>query len=179
MWLLILSIVIQALLIVHCIKTGRNQLWIWVLALLSYAGVIAYVAAELVPELLRSGTTRSAVRNARRTLDPGAELRQLAQRAEIGGSVDTRQRHAEELLLGLARAQFAACHPGAEAAVRCAQLLRSQGENEAAWQVLRSLMPQATVAPRHYRRAQEQWLRLAERELAALWIPDSTPQGIA
>ena len=49
-----LSLVIQALLIVHCIKTGRNQIWIWVLALLSYAGIIAYVAAELVPDLLRS-----------------------------------------------------------------------------------------------------------------------------
>ena len=33
--LFILSIVLQALLIVHVIKTGRNQIWIWVLALLS------------------------------------------------------------------------------------------------------------------------------------------------
>ncbi len=50
----VLSLVIQALLIIHVIKTGRNTIWIWVLALLSYAGVIAYVAAELIPELLRS-----------------------------------------------------------------------------------------------------------------------------
>jgi hypothetical protein len=44
----IVSLIIQALLIVHVIKTGRNQIWIWVLALLSYAGVIAYIAAELL-----------------------------------------------------------------------------------------------------------------------------------
>ena len=45
MWILVLSILVQVLLIVHCIKTGRNTIWIWVLALLSYAGIIAYVAA--------------------------------------------------------------------------------------------------------------------------------------
>ena len=54
MSLFVISIIVQDLLIVHCIKTGRNTLWIWVIALLSYAGIIAYVAVELVPELLRS-----------------------------------------------------------------------------------------------------------------------------
>jgi hypothetical protein len=246
MWLWILSIVIQALLIVHCIKTGRNQIWIWVLALLSYAGVVAYVAAELLPEMLGSRTTRRAVRNARKALNPEGDLKRLAQQAEIGGSVASRQKHADELLrlgrheeaiaeyrrglvglyehdpnlmLGLARAQFAAgaagdarttldaliqhnpdfrspdghllyaralekegnavraldeyktlsgYYPGAEAAVRYARLLAKQGDNGSAEQVLRALMAQAAVAPRHYRRAQEEWLKQAERELAAL-----------
>ncbi len=246
MGLLIISIVIQALLIVHCIKTGRNQIWIWVLALLSYAGVIAYVAAELVPELLRSRATQRAVRGARKALNPGANLRRLAQQAEIGGTVQARQQHAEELarlgrndeaiaeyrralqglyendpnlLLGLAKVQFAAgaaadargtldalirhnpdfrspdghllyaraleqegqtaraleeyktlatYYPGAEAAVRYARLLRLQGQGTQAGEVLRALMAQAALAPRHYRRAQEEWLREAQRELAAL-----------
>ena len=44
---LILSIAIQALLVVHCIKTGRNQIWIWVLILLPVAGPVAYVAVEV------------------------------------------------------------------------------------------------------------------------------------
>ena len=74
-----LSLVIQALLIVHCIKTGRNQIWIWVLALLSYAGIIAYVAAELVPDLLRSRTTQRTVKGVKKALDPEADLRRLAQ----------------------------------------------------------------------------------------------------
>ncbi len=90
MWLAILPLVIQALLVVHCIKTGRNQLWIWVLLLLPYVGIIAYVAAELVPELLNSRGTKRAVRNVKKTLDPEAQLRQLAARAEIGGGVDAR-----------------------------------------------------------------------------------------
>jgi hypothetical protein len=246
MWFVILSLAVQALLIVHVIKTGRNQIWIWVLALLSYAGIIAYVAAELIPELLRSGTTRRAVRDVKKALDPEADLRRLAQRAEIGGGVEARQRHAEELLrlnrpqeavaeyklalvglyehdanlmLGLARAQFAAgnpaearttldaliqhnadfrsaeghllyarsleqeglaqraldeykvlagYYPGAEATVRYARLLRAQGHKDTAGEVLRALMAQAAVAPAHYRRTQEEWLKQAEREIAAL-----------
>ena len=61
MFLVVASIVIQALLIVHCIKTGRNTIWIWVIALLSYAGIIAYVAVELLPDLFRSRTTQRTV----------------------------------------------------------------------------------------------------------------------
>jgi hypothetical protein len=96
-WLFVLSIVLQALLIVHCIKTGRNQLWIWVLALLSFAGVIAYVAAELVPELLRGRSTQRAVRNVKRALDPQADLRRAENEARLTGNVASRQRYAEEL----------------------------------------------------------------------------------
>jgi hypothetical protein len=246
MSLFVLSLVIQALLIVHCIKTGRNQIWIWVLALLSYAGIIAYVAAELVPDLLRSRATRRTVQGVKKTLDPEADLRRLAQHAQVSGGVDARARYAEELLklgrgeeaaeqfgqclrglyehdsnlmLGLARAQFAAgrhadarttldslikhnpgyrsadghllyaraleaegqapraleeykvlsgYYPGAEAAVRYAQLLRAQGQRDDARGVLRGLLDQSAVAPAHYRRTQEEWLKQAERELGAL-----------
>jgi hypothetical protein len=244
--ILIVSLVIQALLIVHCIKTGRNQLWIWVLALLSYPGIIAYIAAELVPDLLRSRTTHRAVKGVKLVLDPEADLRRLAQMAEISGGVDGNQRYAEELLrlgrpaeavtvyqrtlrglyehdpnllLGLARAQFAAgaaaatratldlliqhnpefrsadghllyaralqqegqvqraldeykvlagYYPGAEARVRYAQLLRAQAQPDQARQQLRELLNLAAVAPAHYRRTQEEWLKQAEREIAAL-----------
>ena len=39
MLFLILPYIIQALLIVHVIKTGRNFLWIWVLILLPFTHV--------------------------------------------------------------------------------------------------------------------------------------------
>lgn len=243
---LLLSYIIQALLIVHCIKTGRNQIWIWVLALLPVASIVAYTAAELVPAMLKSHTTQRTVKGMKKALDPEADLRRLARQAQVSGGVDASQRHAEELLrlgrpaeaidiyrqvlrglyehdpnlmLGLARAQFAAeqsaaaretldelirhnpdfrsseghllyarsleqegdaaralaeyqvlagYFPGAEAAVRYAQLLRAQGQQETARQVLKGLLDQSAVAPAHYRRTQEEWLKQAERELAAL-----------
>ncbi len=133
--LFILVLVVQVLLIVHCIRTGRNSLWIWVLALLSLPGAIAYLAVEVIPDLLRSRATRGALRGVRRALDPEQQLRAYAAAAQRSGDVASRQRYAQELLrqgqatraaevyqqalgglyehdpnlmLGLAQAQFAA-----------------------------------------------------------------------
>jgi hypothetical protein len=237
----VLSIVIQVLLIIHCIKTGRSMIWIWVLALLSYIGVIAYIAAELVPELLRSRTAQRAGRNVKKALDPTATLRRYENEARIGGNVASLQRYADELtrqgrhdeaiaqyrkaltglyehdpniMLGLAQAQFdkgdassarqtlddlirlnpdfrspqghllyaralegegnfakaldeyavlATSYPGAEAAARYAQLLKSQGRAEEARKVGQEMLEAARIAPAHYRRAQKEWLDIAER----------------
>jgi hypothetical protein len=240
-WMLVLSIVIQALLIIHVIKTGRNQIWIWVLALLSFAGVIAYLAAELVPELLRSRTAQRAGRGMKKAFDPGGDLRRYENEAKVTSNVASRQRYADELIrhgrhdeaiaiyrqtltglyehdpnlmLGLAKAQFAKgeataaretldelirlnpdfkspeghllyarsletegnaekaldeykvlahSYPGAEAAVRYAQLLKSQGREDEARVVARELLEEARIAPPHYRRAQRSWLDTAEK----------------
>ena len=53
--------------------------------------------------------------------------------------------------------------PGAEAAVRYAQLLKEQGQREESQKVVRELLQQARIAPGHYRRAQREWLEAAER----------------
>jgi hypothetical protein len=241
MSILIVSILIQAGLIIHVIKTGRNQLWIWVLALLSYAGIIAYVAVELIPDLFRSRAAQRTARGFKKALDPGRDLRRYETEARLGANVASRQRYAEELMrhgryddaigqyrqaltglyehdpnlmLGLAQAQFgkddaaaaratlddlirlnpdfrspaghllyaraleaegnvskaleeyrvvAGSFPGAEAAVRYAQLLQAQGRREEAQKVAQELLQQARIAPGHYRRAQREWLEAAER----------------
>ena len=93
----ILSLLIQALLIVHVIKTGRNFLWIWVIALLPGIGILVYVAVELVPGLFRSDTARRTARGMRKALDPGADLRRYEQEARLAGNVASRQRYADEL----------------------------------------------------------------------------------
>jgi hypothetical protein len=98
MLFLILSIIIQAALIVHVIKTGRNQIWIWVLALLSIPGAIAYIAVELIPELFRSRTARRTARTFRNAMDPGANLRRYENEARVTANVASRQRYAEELV---------------------------------------------------------------------------------
>ena len=138
----IASIVIQALLIIHVIKTGRNTIWIWVIALLSFAGILAYVAVELIPDLLGSRAAQATRRGVKQALDPTAQLRKYEAEAEATANVASNQRYAEELLkherfeeaikiyrrvltglyehdpnlmLGLARAQFGS---GAAAAAR-------------------------------------------------------------
>jgi len=242
MVLLIFLYVIQAALIVHVIKTGRNQLWIWALLLLPAGiGALAYLAVEIVPELFRTRTAQRTARSFRKAMDPGADLRRYESEARIAGNVASRQRYAEELvrhgrydeaiaqyretlsglyehdpnlMLGLAQAQFgkgdaagaratldelirlnpdfrspvghllyaraleaegnvqkaleeyrvlASSYPGAEAAVRYAQLLQAQGERAEAQRVVRELLEQARIAPGHYRRAQRSWLEAAQR----------------
>lgn len=95
--LFIISIVVQALLIIHCIRTGRNQIWIWVIALLSYAGIIAYLAVELVPELFRSRTAHRTARGMKKALNPHSALRQYQDKARVQNNVASLQRYAEEL----------------------------------------------------------------------------------
>ena len=54
-------------------------------------------------------------------------------------------------------------YPGAEAAVRYAQLLKAQGRVEESRTVAKELLEQARIAPPHYRKAQRDWLDSAQR----------------
>ncbi len=94
----ILSIAVQAGLIVHVIKTGRNMLWIWAIALLPLVGSIAYAAVEILPAILGGRTAHRAKSGVRRMMDPDRDLRRASAEVEISGNVDARRRLAEELL---------------------------------------------------------------------------------
>ncbi|HKD54994.1 MAG TPA: tetratricopeptide repeat protein [Steroidobacteraceae bacterium] len=96
----IISLLIQAGFIIHVIKTGRNQLWIWVLIIpgLAFAGILAYVVVEILPELFRSRTARRTARGFRKAIDPGADLRRYENEANVAGNVASRQRYAQELV---------------------------------------------------------------------------------
>jgi hypothetical protein len=240
---LLLPYLVQGTAIVHCIKTGRNWLWIWVLIWpgIGLIAALAYVGIEILPDLFRSRAAQGAARGFKRAVDPFADLRRFENEARLAGNVAARQRYADELarhgryeeaieqyrqaltglylhdpnlMLGLARAQFgsgspaaargtleelfrqnpdfrspegsllyaraleregsvaqaleqyralAHSYPGAEAAVRYAQLLDTQGQRDEARKVARELIERARIAPGHYRRAQRAWLDAAER----------------
>jgi hypothetical protein len=101
----ILSLAVQVGLIVHVIRTGRNMLWIWALALLPLVGSIAYIVAEILPVLFGSQAARRAKSGVRRMMDPDQALRRASAEVEMSGNVDARRRLAEEYL---DRGQFAA-----------------------------------------------------------------------
>jgi hypothetical protein len=96
--LFLLMIIVQVALIIHVVKTGRNQIWIWVLALLSLPGAIAYVAVEILPELFRSRTAQRTARGLRQAMDPGRDLRRYESEARVASNVASRQRYAQELV---------------------------------------------------------------------------------
>jgi hypothetical protein len=93
----IVSLIIEVILIIHVIKTGRNFLWVWVLLLIPGIGIIAYILVELVPQLFRSNTARRTARGMKKALDPGADLRRYESEARLTGDVASRQRYADEL----------------------------------------------------------------------------------
>lgn len=138
--ILAVSILIQVTLIVHVIRTGRNSLWIWVLALLPMAGPIAYVLVEILPEVFGGRTARRAAATVRKTIDPTRDLREAHKRARLTDSIDSKRqlaeqfvaagqyddaiatyraaltglyRHDPHVMLGLAQAQFAKGDPAA------------------------------------------------------------------
>jgi hypothetical protein len=93
----ILLLLIQVALIVHVIKTGRNQLWIFAIFLLPGIGALAYVVAEILPELFGGRTARRARAGLGRIIDPNRDLRRASAEVEISGNVDARRRLGEEL----------------------------------------------------------------------------------
>jgi hypothetical protein len=94
----ILSIAIQVGMIVHCVRTGRSTLWIWILIMGSLVGVLAYVAVEILPDIGKGRAARRAVSGLKRTIDPSRDLRNAQRQLRTTDSIDSRRRLAEELL---------------------------------------------------------------------------------
>ena len=140
MFPIIISGLLSLGMIVHCIKTGRNTIWVYVLIVVPFLGAVAYAAVEILPELLRSRTSQRAMRGIKTTLDPEGALRKAENEMQVTGNVAARQKYADELvrlgraaealpiyqtsltgvfaedpklLLGYAHAQFAAGDPAA------------------------------------------------------------------
>ncbi|MBC8025156.1 MAG: tetratricopeptide repeat protein [Steroidobacteraceae bacterium] len=136
----IIGIVVSIPLIVHCIKTGRTTVWVFVMLALPLVGSAVYFFVEVFPDLGRAGASRRAIRGLRSTLNPEGELRRLENEMKVTGNVQSKQRYADELvrlgraaeaveiyrtsltglfaddpklLLGFAHAQFAAKEPAA------------------------------------------------------------------
>ena len=101
----ILTILIQAAFIVHVIKTGRNQLWIWAIALLPLVGMLAYLVVEVLPAVFGGSSARRAKSGMQRMIDPDRDLRRASAEVQISGNVDARRRLAAELF---ERGQYAA-----------------------------------------------------------------------
>jgi hypothetical protein len=98
----IISGLLSLAMVVHCIKTGRNTIWVYVLVMLMlsipFVGALLYAGVEILPELLRSRTSRRAMRGLRTTLDPEGELRRAENAMKVTGDIASRQKYADELL---------------------------------------------------------------------------------
>lgn len=94
----ILTLLLQAALVIHVLKTGRSRYWIMALIFIPFIGAIAYFVIELLPELSGSLTGRRAVRSIKKTLNPEADLRLAQAEWEQSANADSSRRYAEALV---------------------------------------------------------------------------------
>ena len=94
----ILIWLIQLALIIHVLKTGRSRYWIMILLFMPMIGGVAYLVIEILPEFSGSITGQRAVRSVKKTLNPGADLRQHEAAWSQSPNVDNGRRYAEALL---------------------------------------------------------------------------------
>jgi len=88
-WSLIgVFVILHALCLVHSVRTGRARTWLYVymLIFLPVAGMIAYVVAEIVPDLLRSARLSEARQALSRRLDPERDYRYASAEAQANPS---------------------------------------------------------------------------------------------
>jgi len=98
MTLYIIGIALSVPLIVHCIRTGRNTIWVFVLLALPLVGSAVYFFVEVMPGLRDSRTSQRAMRGIRTTLDPEGALRRAETAMKVNDTVASRQKYADELV---------------------------------------------------------------------------------
>jgi len=96
---LLFSALVQIFCAVHCIRNGRNNLWLMVIIFLNLPGCFAYFVFEILPGLAGRRDVRAAKQAAIRTLDPERDVR-LARE-----EVETTDTAANRTLLGDALAE--------------------------------------------------------------------------
>jgi hypothetical protein len=237
----IITLAIQAIAIIHVLRTGRDFRWIFLLVFLPGLGALIYFAIEVLPSLRSNPAARKTMRNMGKIVDPSRQLRSQQLAYDRSQNVETATRLANELirdgkydeaiklcneartgvfeddptiLLALATAHFerkayrdciaaldqlreknpsfrspeghllyaraleedgqtdraieefesvASYFPGAEARVRFAQLHERLGNRELALQMFRQIVDDARIAPRHFQKAQRQWIDIAKK----------------
>jgi len=92
-----LSIVIQILCAVHCVRNSRNSLWLMVIIFLSIPGCFAYAIFEILPAYSGSRQVRIAKTVAMKKLDPEREVRTARQAVELADTAANRGALADAL----------------------------------------------------------------------------------
>ena len=86
-----LSILMQILCAVHCVRNGRNGMWLTVIIFLSIPGCLAYAFFEILPAYQGRREVRAVKAAAAKKLDPERDVRAAREALEIA---DTAANHA-------------------------------------------------------------------------------------
>ncbi len=80
---------------VHCVRSGQNLTWIWLLIVGGPLGAAIYFVAVMLPDLTGGRTARQVKGAARKLIDPEGEYKTALARLEETPTTDARMRTAQ------------------------------------------------------------------------------------
>lgn len=92
-----LGLAFQVAMLIHAVRTRREQMWIYAIAFIPLAASVAYFAVEFLPWMLRSPEARRAAAAMHRAIDPERDLRRYAAQARLSDALDAKLKLAAEL----------------------------------------------------------------------------------
>lgn len=92
-----IPILCQVACVIHCIKMGRNQMWIWPIVLFPVVGCIAYFIIEVMPGMQGNRHVRTMKAQAAKAIDPEREVRAARDALGLADTVANRIRLADAL----------------------------------------------------------------------------------
>lgn len=95
----VLLLLAQVACAVHVVRTGRHQVWIYLVVFVPIVGMAAYFLAEILPEMMHSRPARQAAAGVEKALDPGRRLREALRRVQIAPTTENKAALAAEYLL--------------------------------------------------------------------------------
>lgn len=96
--LVVVEIGLQLLCAVHAVKTGRPYYWLWIILAFPLVGCLAYLIAEILPELTGGRPARGVVEAAVKAIDPDRDYRKLADNLDTAETADNKRALAEEYI---------------------------------------------------------------------------------
>ncbi len=95
----VLVLLAQIACAVHVVRTGRNQVWIYLVIFVPMVGMAAYFLAEILPEAMHSRPARQAAAGVELAVNPGRRLREAERRVQITPTTENKATLAAEYLL--------------------------------------------------------------------------------
>ena len=96
--LALLLVIIDVMLVVHAVRTGRASPWVFIILMVPVVGAIAYLVAVLVPDWVGSRQGQQTQRTIAKALNPEKRYRELSDAVEIADTIANRAALAEECL---------------------------------------------------------------------------------
>jgi hypothetical protein len=85
-----LSLIVQLLCAVHCVRNQRNSMWLLVIIFLSLAGCLAYAIFEILPHIGARREVRAVKAAAVKRLDPAREVRRAREALDVADTAANR-----------------------------------------------------------------------------------------